>query len=85
MKKRKKRKEEEAKVKGENKEEKEDGGRKSKSERRVKQCEAGWKGAGTGVEGQKKWRSKRGKNRELEKTEAYLGLFFCDVFKLFKG
>ena len=32
-------------------EEKEDGGRKSKSERRVKQCEAGWKGAGTGVEG----------------------------------
>ena len=32
-------------------EEKEDGERKSKSERRVKQCEAGWKGAGTGVEG----------------------------------
>ena len=51
MKKQEKRKEEEAKVKGENKEEKEDAGRKSKSERRVKQCEAGWKGAGTGVEG----------------------------------
>ena len=29
-------------MKGENEEEKEDGGRKSKSEWRVKQCEAGW-------------------------------------------
>ena len=51
MKKREKRKEEEAKVKGENEEEKEDVGRKSKSERRVKQCEAGWREAGTKVEG----------------------------------
>ena len=42
--------EEKAKAKGENEEEKEDRGRKSKSERRVKQCEVGWKGAGTGVE-----------------------------------
>ena len=77
--------EEKAKVKGENEEEKEDGGRKSKSKRRVKQCEARWGEAGTGVEGQKKQGNKSGKNRELEKTEAYLGLFFCDIFKLFKG
>ena len=43
--------EEKAKVNGENEEEKEDGRRKSKSERRVKHCETGWKGTGTKVEG----------------------------------
>ena len=25
------------------------------------------------------------KNREFQETEADLGVFFCDVFKLFKG
>ena len=32
-----------------------------------------------------KQRNKGRKNREVKKTEADLGLFFCDVFKLFKG
>ena len=51
MKKKRRMGEEKVRAKGENEEEKEDGGRKSKSEMRVKQCEARWGEAGTGVEG----------------------------------
>lgn len=35
--------------------------------------------------GRKNREIREGKNRELEKTEADLSVFFCDVFKLFKG